>query len=255
MRVTYFQGPPDMLGLMLLVAKPGEEFHVFSTNEFKPPRNPEDWRVGPQPGSDAVATRPSSPRYPEVAPRDFPVKFPADDFLVTGDAGASLIGTFYNAPRNTGAPTILTGRVRGGSFLSETVDIPPKDICQRFLGRHGAGEPFALGFAGSFWIVEPGVYRFGLQANDGAALWVDGQLIDDDDQRPDIDNSGIERHATLKLCAGAHRLQLQFVHSSPTRAELGFEIARPGGRFKHFRIRDFSPHVNAAFIPGSCSPE
>jgi hypothetical protein len=254
LRVSYFQGPPDMLGLVLLVAKPGEEFHVFSTNEFKPPRNPEDWRDGPQPGRDATATNPS-PNYPEAAPRDFPVTFSYNDFSVTGDAGASLIGAFYHAPRNTGAPTFITGSAPGESFPSATVDIPPKDICQRFLGRHGSGEPFTLGFVGSFWIVEPGVYRFGLRANDGAALWVDGQLIDDDDQRPEVDNSDIERHATLKLCAGAHRLQLRFVHSSPTRADLKFEIARPGGRFKRFRSSDFSPHVNATITPGSCPPE
>ncbi len=255
MRVSYFQGPPDMLGLVLLVAKPGEEFHVFSTNEFKPPRNPEDWRDGSQPGRDAMATNPSPPMHPEVAPRDFPVTFSPNAFSVTGVAGASLRGAFYHTPRNTGGPMFQTGRVPGGSFLSETVDIPPKDIWQRFLGRHGISEPFALGLAGSFWIVEPGLYRFGLQADDGAALWVDDQLIDDDDQRPEVDNSFIETHATLKLCAGAHRLQLQFVHSSPARAGLRFEIARPGGRFKRFRSRDFSPHVNATFIPGSCPPE
>jgi len=254
MRVSYFQGPPDMLGLMLLVAKPGEEFHVFSTNEFKPPRNPEDWRDGPQQGSGAMASSASPPMHPEVPPGDFPVTFSSNDFSATGDAGASLIGTFYHIPRKTGGPMFFNGSVPRGSFLPEAVEIPPKDIYQHFLGRHGTGEPFALGFAGSFWIAAPGLYRFALQAKDGATLWVDGQLIDDDDQRPDAD-SGIERHATLKLCAGAHRLQLQFVHSSPARADLTFEIARPGERFKRFRSRDFRLQAKAASTPGSCPPE
>jgi len=43
-RVAYFQGPRDCLALRLAVAGPGETWHIFSTDEFKPPANPEDWK-------------------------------------------------------------------------------------------------------------------------------------------------------------------------------------------------------------------
>ncbi len=42
-RVSYFQGPPYVLGLVLKVARPGGHWRVFSTNDFKPPPNLEDW--------------------------------------------------------------------------------------------------------------------------------------------------------------------------------------------------------------------
>jgi hypothetical protein len=42
-RVSYFQGPPYVLGLVLKVARPGGRWRVFSTNDFKPPPNLEDW--------------------------------------------------------------------------------------------------------------------------------------------------------------------------------------------------------------------
>lgn len=42
-RVAYFQGPRYQVALVLEVAKPGEQFRVFSTDEFKPPSNPEQW--------------------------------------------------------------------------------------------------------------------------------------------------------------------------------------------------------------------
>lgn len=42
-RVPYFQGPRFQVALVLEVAPPGEDYRVFSTDEFKPPPNPEDW--------------------------------------------------------------------------------------------------------------------------------------------------------------------------------------------------------------------
>lgn len=42
-RVSYFQGPRDEVALILRVAPPGKGWQVFSTDEFKPPPNPETW--------------------------------------------------------------------------------------------------------------------------------------------------------------------------------------------------------------------
>jgi hypothetical protein len=47
MRVSYFQGPRDEVALVLQVAGPGERFRIFSTDEFKPPANTDDWTVPP----------------------------------------------------------------------------------------------------------------------------------------------------------------------------------------------------------------
>ena len=42
-RLSYFQGPRFQVALVLRVAGPGENSRIFSTDEFKPPPNPEDW--------------------------------------------------------------------------------------------------------------------------------------------------------------------------------------------------------------------
>jgi hypothetical protein len=42
-RVSYFQGPRFHVALQLQVASEGEELRIFSTDEFKPPPNPETW--------------------------------------------------------------------------------------------------------------------------------------------------------------------------------------------------------------------
>jgi hypothetical protein len=46
-RVQYFQGPGWQVALVLQVASPDDPegaLRVFSTDEFKPPANPEDWK-------------------------------------------------------------------------------------------------------------------------------------------------------------------------------------------------------------------
>jgi len=45
--VEYFQGPRFAVTLVLKVAGPGEDLRVFSTDEFKPPANPADWKFPP----------------------------------------------------------------------------------------------------------------------------------------------------------------------------------------------------------------
>ena len=42
-RVSYFKGTRDCVALVLRVAGPGEEWRVFSTDEFKPPPDPATW--------------------------------------------------------------------------------------------------------------------------------------------------------------------------------------------------------------------
>jgi hypothetical protein len=42
-RVSYFQGLRDCATLVLRVARPGQEWRVFSTDEFKPPPDPATW--------------------------------------------------------------------------------------------------------------------------------------------------------------------------------------------------------------------
>jgi PA14 domain len=57
-RVSYFQGPRDCLALMLAIAGPDRRWRVFSTKEFKPPSNPEDWHY---PAANSITIVPATP--------------------------------------------------------------------------------------------------------------------------------------------------------------------------------------------------
>jgi hypothetical protein len=57
-RISYFQGPRDCLALMLAIAGPDQRWKVFSTKEFQPPSNPEDWHYPAANSSTIVPTMP-----------------------------------------------------------------------------------------------------------------------------------------------------------------------------------------------------
>jgi hypothetical protein len=44
--VDYFQGPRFTVALVLAIARPGEAWRIFNTNDFKPPNDPAEWRQG-----------------------------------------------------------------------------------------------------------------------------------------------------------------------------------------------------------------
>jgi hypothetical protein len=70
-QVSYFQGPRFQVALILEIAGPGEELRVFSTEEFKPPPNPDTWAYADSSG------QPSSARLDlETAPE---IASPGDD--------------------------------------------------------------------------------------------------------------------------------------------------------------------------------
>ena len=89
-RVSYFQGPRDYLALYLTVSGGAtKKWRLFSTEEFKPPPNPENWRCGPDgtpvpfdPGGVGVAAVAAPPFEKELmaalefrpAPKAFPVR-------------------------------------------------------------------------------------------------------------------------------------------------------------------------------------
>ena len=67
-RVSYFQGPRFHVALMLGIAGSDEEFRFFSTEEFRPPRNPDDWKHGTPTGTLEVPSDPNAGRRKLVKP-------------------------------------------------------------------------------------------------------------------------------------------------------------------------------------------
>lgn len=87
-RVTYFQGPRDCLALLLAVAGPDHRWQVFSTTNFKPPSNPDDWRF---PAANAMTIVPTNPSEASLTVRALLQLLkntdPAEAFVISSESG------------------------------------------------------------------------------------------------------------------------------------------------------------------------
>lgn len=66
-RVSYFQGPKDLLALVLHVSGPNGNWKIFSTDNFKPPADPSQWKYPGDLGPDAPITNFEAPAKAQKA--------------------------------------------------------------------------------------------------------------------------------------------------------------------------------------------
>ena len=68
-------------------------------------------------------------------------------------------------------------------IFTASLNVPPQDLKAGFPGVTDRFEWFAIDYAGRFWIDRPGMYTFVLTSDDGARLYLDDQLIIDNDRQ------------------------------------------------------------------------
>jgi hypothetical protein len=102
-----------------------------------------------------------------------------------------------------------------GSWVAETVSLP-----------EGIGERVALSLRGFVEVPTTELYRFALTSDDGSKLWIDGQLV--------VDNDGlhgtVEKRGAIALGAGLHQVLVVWFNRTGG-AELGLQWALPGQPF------------------------
>jgi alpha-L-fucosidase len=89
------------------------------------------------------------------------------------------------------------------------------------------GEHVALRFTGFLEVPKDELYRFALASDDGSRLWIDGQLV--------VDNDGlhgtVEKQGARALAAGLHPIEVVWFNKTGG-AELRLRWALPGAKFE-----------------------
>jgi hypothetical protein len=150
---------------------------------------------------------------------------------------SGLTGRIYRIKHNTKRLPDFARLKPSGTIYTASLNVPPQDFKQGFPGVMKRFEWFAIDYTGRFWIENPAMYRFVLTSDDGARLYIDNQLvIDNDGQHPPE-----ARECSISLAHGVHRLRISYFQGPRFQVALVLQIAGRGEQLRIFSTDEFRP--------------
>ncbi len=127
-----------------------------------------------------------------------------------------------------------------GTIWTTRLNVPPRHWQEGFPGVTERFEWFAINYTGKFWIDEPGRYEFELLSDDGANLYIDDQLVIDND----CGHPPAVRAAFVTLSGGIHRIRVPYYQGPRDCVALILAVAGPDGKWRVFSTDEFKPPAN-----------
>jgi len=151
-----------------------------------------------------------------------------------------LEGVIYHIPKNSKAiPDLRKIKPQGKIYVS-ALNIPLREFTEGFPGVTRRQEWFAIDYTGRFWIEKPGLYGFSLTSDDGSRLYIDDQMV--------VDNDGIHPLATrsgiVELSGGIHKIHVQYFQGPRLQVALMLQIAAPHQEVRIFSTDEYKPPAN-----------
>ncbi len=129
---------------------------------------------------------------------------PAYTFGTTVVDSAGLHGRVYHLKPGTHKLPDFTHLRPVGSVYTTSLNVWPQNFDEGFPSITERFEWFAIEYSGRFWVENAGRYRFSLLADDGANLYLDNEVV--------IDNDGAHRATAVSggatLTRGSTRSRL-----------------------------------------------
>ncbi len=151
-----------------------------------------------------------------------------------------LIGVIYNIRPNSKFLPDFQRLQPVGVIYTSKLDVTPRSFLAGFPGVTDRFEWFAIDYTGRFWIEQPGIYRFDLTSDDGSRLYIDDQLM--------VNNDGVHppqtETASFFLAGGIHRIRVSYFQGPREEVALVLEVAGPGEQLRVFSTDEFKPPPN-----------
>jgi hypothetical protein len=165
---------------------------------------------------------------------------PVAHFGTTVVLPSGLEGSIYHIRHNSTRLPELKKLKSVGKIYATELNVPPQDFQQGFPGVTKRFEWFAIDYTGRFWISKPGEYRFALTSDDGANLYIDDNLVVDNDGEHPPET----RSAALHLKGGIHTLRVSYFQGRRFQVALMLQIAGEGEQLRIFSTDEFKPPPN-----------
>ena len=162
---------------------------------------------------------------------------PAVTFGITVVIPSALEGSIYNLRRGTKKLPNFARMKPVGKIYTTSLNIPPQDFERGFPGVTKRFEWFAIDYHGRFWIETPGDYGFSLMADDGANLYIDRELLIDNDGQ----HVARERVGAVHLDRGVHEIRVSYFQGPRFHVALVLKMAAPGAELRIFNTDEMKP--------------
>lgn len=144
----------------------------------------------------------------------------------------ALQGNIYFLPENTRKLPDFDEIEPTGTVYAEKIDIPKRRFEEGFPGIDDRFEWFGVVYAGTFDVAQAGEHKFRLLSDDGSKLWIDGELIiDNDGQHPPKEKTG-----KVDLDAGEHEVVVEYFQGPRHHIALQLFVTPPGGEETLFSV-------------------
>jgi len=151
-----------------------------------------------------------------------------------------LEGVVYHISKKSKTIPDLSKIKPQGKIYVSALNIPLRDFTEGFPGVTKREEWFAIDYTGRFWIEKPGLYGFALTSDDGSRLYIDDQMV--------VDNDGIHPIAThsgiVELSGGIHTIRIQYFQGPRLQVALVLQIAAPHEELRVFSTDEYKPPAN-----------
>lgn len=148
----------------------------------------------------------------------------------------TLTAQYYYLPEGTEALPDFDSLTPDGTIEKPTLNVPERSYIRGFPGVPDRREYFGVLYTGSFALEQPGGYGFRLLSDDGSRLYIDGELV--------ADNNGThpvtEAEGAVNLEAGTHRLRVEYFQGPREEIALQLFVTLPGEEEQIFSV---SPSV------------
>ena len=164
---------------------------------------------------------------------------------------SGLQGEIYHIKHHASRLPDFAKRKPVGTIYTTALNVPPQDFQNGFPGVTKRFEWFAIDYSGRFWIEKPGDYKFQLTSDDGSKLYIDDQVVvDNDGQHPPVTKTG-----AANLSGGIHRLRVSYFQGPRFQLALQLLVAGPGEQFRVFSTDEFKPPPNPETWTFPATPE
>lgn len=174
---------------------------------------------------------------------------PAAVFGTTVVASSGFRGLVYKIRHTSHLPDV-SGKKPIGAIYTTALNVPARSFTEGFPGLTDRFEWFDIEYEARFWVDRAGTYEWRLTSDDGSKLYVDGELvIDDDGVHPPKSKTG-----TSELSAGVHSIRVSYFQGPRFHVALVLEVAAPGQDVHIFDTNDFKPPPDANIPPEAFAP-